>query len=176
MMAERKRAERLKPVPLPKKKPLTKEELAARPPPKKAPKLNRKQQAARRKRRVPKDEKDRINRVREEKLKKHEAEKKVYANLSTFHIFGEERFGPGPSYVPQRLLLAVLEQDRRAVDAEDQLHAERSRIIVPGGRTAGAVALAVANPNFHDVWAGRNPPIFDQVSAKGMNIGEGARF
>jgi hypothetical protein len=171
-VAERKKAERLKPKPLPKRKPLTKEELAARPPPKKANKLTPKQRAARKKQRRPKDELARIEKMNEARRQ----ENKVRVNLATFHIFGLERFGPGPCYVPQRLLLAVLEQDRRAVEAEEQLFVERSRIIVKGGQTAGAVALAVANPNFRETWAGENSPIFDQVSGKGMPIGEGARF
>jgi hypothetical protein len=183
----KKGAVKLKPKPLPKRKPLTKAELDAREPPKKAKKLSPKQRAARKRRRIPKDELARLEEMRQTQQKKHDEDKKVYANLATFHRFcfliskkgkkerfAVETYGPGPTYVPQRLLLAVLEQDRRAVDAEANLFTERSHMILSG--RGAAVAVQVATPNFQSLWAGENPPIYDQVSGKGMQIGEGARF
>lgn len=177
MEDKRKGAERLTPKPLPKRPKLTKEELAARPAPRKPPKRNKSQAAKRRERlkkaRIPKDQAERLRLGREKMLKDKADNKLIQVGLKTFHIFGEEQFGPGTSWVPQRLLLAVLEQDRRAVEAENQLFVERAHMIVKGrGATA---AVQVAPQNFKSVWES-NPPIYDQVSGRGVQNGEGARF
>lgn len=174
----RERGERPKPVPLPKKKPLTKKELEARPAPKKRPKRSRSQAVKKgnktRKQRIPKERLEQLAAAREKMFKDKADNKLIQVVLKTFHIFGEKRFGPGVSYVPQCLLLAVLEQDRHAVESEDQLFVERTRIILKGqGATA---TIQVAPQNFQNVWAGNNPPIFDQVSGRGVVNGEGARF
>jgi hypothetical protein len=160
-----------------KRKPLTKEELAARPAPKKLPK-SRKRAGKRAskiiKARMPKEQVARLAAARAKKLKDHEDSKKVAVHLKTFHIFGGDRFGPGLSWVPQCLLLAVLEQDRRAVEVENQLFVERSHLILRS--PTGVLDIPIAPQNFQSVWAGENPPIFDQVSGRGVVDGQGPRF
>jgi hypothetical protein len=108
--------------------------------------------------------------------RQHDAEKKISITLQTFHIIGEHSYGPGRVWVPQQIVLALLEQDRRAVEAEHQLFSERSNIIVAGGTAKTPIAVPVAGGNFQALWAGEKSPIFDVINGKGLNVGEGARF
>jgi hypothetical protein len=177
-MTERKRAERLKPKPLPKRPKLTKEELAERPAPVRQT-LTRskaiKRGLKRKKQRTPKDQLDRLKAGREKKLKDKADNKRVEVSLKTFHMFGDEQFGPGVCWVPQRLLLAVLEQDRHAWEVENQLFVTHTGMIVRGREAA--VGVPVAPQNFESLWAGINAPIFDQISGRGViDAGQGARF
>lgn len=109
-------------------------------------------------------------------LKEKAISKRVQVHLKTFHFINGERYGPGTAWVPQGVLLAVLETDRRALEAEDALFTQRSHIILSSGRGSGVRAVQVATPSFDQVWAGANSPIFDQVSGKGVVNGEGPRF
>lgn len=110
-------------------------------------------------------------------LRKRELQKRVPVNLKTFHFVNGERYGPGVSWVPKGVLLAVLETDRRALEAEDALFTQRSHIITSSGRGRGVRTVQVATPSFDQLWAGENPPIFDTVSGKGVrNVGQGPKF
>ena len=166
------------PIPKTKKK-LTAAELAERPVPKKARKKTPSQVAKlrekRKKARMPKDQIKYLQEARAKKLAEKDAQKLVRVNLATFHLFGNARYGPGDCYVPKALVTAVLEQDRRAVEAESALFNQRSNMIMSANRGTVTYASQVANPNFDALWTGGNI-IFDQVSGRGMDAGEGARF
>jgi hypothetical protein len=138
----------------------------------KAPKLSKRQKAARAKRRMSKPDLAHMEAMRAAKLKKHEDEKKVQVTLKTFHIVNGHRYGPGMTWVPQALTLTLLEQDRRALEVESNLYVTNSHILLPRG-----ASMQVATPNFEQIWAGVNPPIYDVVSGRGVSdVGQGPRF
>ena len=168
------------PAPKPKKK-LTAADLAARPAPKKAPKKTPSQVAKlrekRKKARMPKDQIKYLQEARAKKMAEKDANKLVRVRLGTYHRFGNSVYGPGDSWVPKALVTAVMEQDRRAVEAESALFNQRSHIAMQVMSSRGPINYAsqVANPNFDSIWTAGNV-IFDQVSGRNMDAGEGARF
>lgn len=176
----KKRAETLKPIPQPPRRKLTAKELAERPPPQRKRKDGPAQAAKRRakikRRSVPEAEKKRLEAVAAQRKKVSDLAKKIMVHLSTFHRVGGESYGPGAVWVPSGVSLTLLEMDRRAVEVESSLYRSNSNIIVSNGRGAQIRAIPVANPNFDRIWLGENPPIFDQVSGRGMDVGQGPRF
>ncbi len=135
-------------------------------------KLSKKHAAARAKRRMPKEQLAQIEAMVEARQKKHDSEKKVQVTLVTFHNINGVRYGPGTVWVPSGLVLALLEQDHRALQIEANLYITNSHMLSHRGNK-----IQVATPSFEQIWAGSSSPIFNEINCKGItDVGQGTRF
>lgn len=120
-------------------------------------KLTKAQKATRARKRTSKAQLEALEVAREAAQKKRDRERKIQITLKTFHIINGTRYGPGTGWVPTGLVPALLEQDRRAAEAEASLYVTNSHIV-----TQRRGAVQVATPNFDQLWQGANSPIFDR--------------